>query len=108
VPEISDRQPATTGIRGKRLDFHIDNEEKLTPIELNLIPSQDLKPNEVITQSSDRNRKAPDTSKSKDKHVMAESSLRNKGNHRDSGKRSKESLPESKEEGVSFTAQQMK
>lgn len=39
---------------------------------------------------------------------MAKSSLRNRGNHRDPGRRAKESLIESKEKGVSFTEQEMK
>jgi len=49
VQEISERQPAVERKRGKKLYFHIENEEEQTPIKLNLIPSQSLKPKEVKT-----------------------------------------------------------
>ena len=43
VQKLSERQPATSRKRGKKLDFHIENEEQHAPIKLNLVPSQDLK-----------------------------------------------------------------
>lgn len=88
MPKISEKQPATTKIKGKKLDFNIEKETQHTPTKIKHVPSKNSKPKEVIEQSSDRKKKSLDTYKIKDKQVMAKSSWRNKGNHSDTIQRS--------------------
>jgi len=90
VQKISQKQPATTKIKGKKLDFNTENEKQQTPIKLSLVTSRDLKPKEVKTHSSDRKGKTMDTYKNKGKSIMYESSPRNGENYTSPGKRSKE------------------
>lgn len=61
VQELSEKDPATARKRGKKLNFHTEKEEQQEHVKLDFVPSQDLKPREMKTQSSDKERKTLDT-----------------------------------------------